>query len=149
MLMSLYKSLRNIGVVILFVGVMLLQPVSGGTGGPYVLEWTTIDGGGGVSSGGAYTLSGTIGQHDAGTVMTGGIFNLTGGFWPGMQGVVCYVNLEHFAQFAEQWLAWPCDGGNDFCKGADLDMLGDVDLEDVRIFADWWLDYCPLDWPFE
>lgn len=46
----------------------------------YSIDWFTIDGGGGTSSGGAYSLSGTIGQPDAG-VMSGGIYTLTGGFW--------------------------------------------------------------------
>lgn len=40
----------------------------------------TVDGGGGGSSGGIYTVSGTTGQPDAGT-MTGGSYGLTGGFW--------------------------------------------------------------------
>ena len=35
------------------------------------------------TTGGDFELSGTIGQPDAGTVMTGGDFQLTGGFWPG------------------------------------------------------------------
>lgn len=48
------------------------------------LDWNTIDGGGGTSSGGSFTLSGTIGQPDAGT-MTGGSFELTGGFWGGVR----------------------------------------------------------------
>jgi hypothetical protein len=48
---------------------------------PFAIDWFTIDGGGGVSSGGAFTLSGTIGQWDAGPIMTGGDFALTGGFW--------------------------------------------------------------------
>jgi len=47
---------------------------------PYAITWWTVDGGGGTSSGGGYTLSGTIGQPDAG-VMTGGNFSLTGGCW--------------------------------------------------------------------
>jgi hypothetical protein len=51
------------------------------SGGPYDLSWYTIDGGGGTSSGGAYTLSGTIGQPDAGGPMTGGSYSLVGGFW--------------------------------------------------------------------
>ena len=51
--------------------------------GGYDLSWNTVDGGGGTSSGGAYELSGTIGQPDAGTTMTGGAFTLAGGFWPG------------------------------------------------------------------
>jgi hypothetical protein len=46
----------------------------------YAIPWWTVDGGGGTSSGGGYTLSGTIGQPDAG-VMSGGDYTLTGGFW--------------------------------------------------------------------
>ena len=46
----------------------------------YAIPWWTVDGGGGTSSGGGYTLSGTIGQPDAG-VMGGGGYTLTGGFW--------------------------------------------------------------------
>ena len=49
----------------------------------YFLDWFTIDGGGGVSSGGNYTLSGTIGQPDAGT-LSGGNYTLEGGFWSGI-----------------------------------------------------------------
>jgi hypothetical protein len=45
-----------------------------------------MDGGGGTSTGGVYSVSGTIGQPDAGT-MSGGPFTLVGGFW----GVVAAV----------------------------------------------------------
>ena len=55
--------------------------VAGQSGGPYDLSWYTIDGGGGTSSGGPYTLSGTIGQPDAGGPLAGGSYTLTGGFW--------------------------------------------------------------------
>ena len=48
----------------------------------YKIDWYTIDGGGGTSSGGAYSLSGTIGQPDAGT-LAGGSYLLAGGFWGG------------------------------------------------------------------
>ena len=48
----------------------------------YSIDWFTIDGGGGTSTGGVYSVSGTVGQPDAGqTPMTGGSFSLTGGFW--------------------------------------------------------------------
>ncbi len=48
----------------------------------YSIDWYTIDGGGGRSTNGQYSLSGTIGQHDASTApMTGGQYSLTGGFW--------------------------------------------------------------------
>jgi hypothetical protein len=46
----------------------------------YAIPWWTVDGGGGTSAGGGYSLTGTIGQPDAG-VMTGGGYSLTGGYW--------------------------------------------------------------------
>jgi hypothetical protein len=45
------------------------------------IDWHKIAGGGGTSTNGPYSLSGTLGQHDAGGPMTGGAFSLTGGFW--------------------------------------------------------------------
>ena len=47
----------------------------------YSIDWYKIAGGGGTSTNGPYSLSGTIGQHDAGGPMTGGNYSLTGGFW--------------------------------------------------------------------
>ena len=47
----------------------------------YSIDWFTIDGGGGTSTGGVYSVSGTIGQHDAGGPMTNGQYSITGGFW--------------------------------------------------------------------
>ncbi|HXJ72420.1 MAG TPA: hypothetical protein VNM37_06190, partial [Candidatus Dormibacteraeota bacterium] len=47
----------------------------------FSIDWFTIDGGGGTSTGGVYSVSGTIGQPDAGLTMSGGNFSLTGGFW--------------------------------------------------------------------
>ena len=49
----------------------------------YAIDWFTIDGGGGTSTGGVYVVSGTIGQPDAGT-MSGGSYSLAGGFWSGI-----------------------------------------------------------------
>ena len=51
----------------------------------YKIDWHTIDGGGGQSSGGAYVLTGTIGQPDA-AWSSGGDYELLGGFWPGGPG---------------------------------------------------------------
>jgi hypothetical protein len=47
----------------------------------YSIDWFKIAGGGGTSSGGQYSVSGTIGQPDAGGPMSGGGYSLTGGFW--------------------------------------------------------------------
>ena len=52
----------------------------------YSIDWYTIDGGGGTSSGGPYILSGTIGQPDAGR-LSGGSFTIDGGFWGGVFAV--------------------------------------------------------------
>jgi hypothetical protein len=55
-------------------------------GQQYSIDWSTVDGGGGTSTGGVYSVSGTIGQPDAGT-MSGGNYSLSGGFW-GLLSVV-------------------------------------------------------------
>ena len=52
----------------------------------YSIDWSTIDGGGATSTGGPmiginYSVSGTIGQPDAGPTMTNGQYSVTGGFW--------------------------------------------------------------------
>lgn len=53
----------------------------------------TIDGGGGTSSGGTFTLSGTIGQPDAGTLSNGSLV-LQGGFWPTAVPPACIGDLN-------------------------------------------------------
>jgi len=47
----------------------------------YSIDWYKIAGGGGTSTGGVYSVSGTIGQHDAGGGLSGGNYVVTGGFW--------------------------------------------------------------------
>lgn len=64
--------------LLLLVSVVLAQ-------GGYDISWFTVDGGGGNSIGGPYTLSGTTGQPDAG-VLSGGAYAVTGGFWVGVAG---------------------------------------------------------------
>src|SRR5262245_29132312 len=73
------------------------------SGGPYTLEWHTIDGGGGRCAGGAFAVHGTIGQPEsggelrsdlptlAGAFESAGsgalaepVYVLRGGFWPGV-----------------------------------------------------------------
>ncbi|MCB0167523.1 MAG: hypothetical protein KDI79_25060 [Anaerolineae bacterium] len=55
----------------------------------------TIDSGGGQSSGGGFTLIGTIGQPEvSSTAMSGGGYTLTGGFWGGSGGNTSLLNSE-------------------------------------------------------
>ena len=60
----------------------------------YSISWWTVDAGGGTSSSvsGIYSLNGTLGQPDAGTVASGGGYMLAGGFWHG--GVVVLPELK-------------------------------------------------------
>ena len=110
--------------------------------GDYDISWYTIDGGGGRSTGGPYTLMGTIGQPDA-AYSSGGNYELLGGFWPG--GPLCFVDFEHFARFAEYWLE---EG-----TGSPADLFVDPDNEvnwlDLRVFVEQWLCYCPTGWPLK
>ena len=82
----------------------------------YSIDWYTVDGGGGTSTGGVYSVSGTIGQHDAGGPMTGGSYSLTGGFWalyavqsPGAPLLRIFMTTTNTAVVA--WLA-PSTGFN-------------------------------------
>ncbi len=60
-----------------------IAPAVAQSGGGYDLTWNTVDAGGYTfSTGGDYSLGGTIGQPDAG-VLTGGDYTLGGGLWGG------------------------------------------------------------------
>ena len=66
----------------LVVAVSFLTSVSRMAAQSYAIDWFTIGGGGGTSTGGVFAVSGTIGQPDANSQpMTNGTFSLTGGFW--------------------------------------------------------------------
>src|SRR5262245_29118294 len=106
------------------------------------INWYTIDGGGATfSTGGPYSLGGTIGQHDAGPTtgpMTGGMFSLTGGFWA--VGLVCTCSgdlngdgqknggdVQAFVNCATLGV------GN--CACADIDGNSVLNAADVAAFA--------------
>ncbi len=107
--------------------------------GQYEISWSTIDGGGGTSSGGDFVLSGTIGQPDAG-VMAGGSYVLSGGFWPGSKW--CFVDLPDLFNFLQDWLKTGAG-----CAG-DLNDDNSVDLVDYNIITTHWLRLCPDSWPW-
>jgi len=59
----------------------MLALVSFAASAQYSIDWFKVSGGGGTSSGGNFSVSGTIGQPDASGALTGGNFSLAGGFW--------------------------------------------------------------------
>ena len=126
-----------------FVLVALTSLMTDAIAQPYSIDWHKVAGGGGTSSNGPYSVSGTIGQHDAGGPMTGGNYSLTGGFWalisavqtPGAptlyishsgttvmvywQAVGGWTNLEQNAQLAATngWsvnTGWTTSGGTNY-----------------------------------
>ena len=131
---TIWKDARR---AVLLVWLLLFSHALAQTDGDYELSWSTIDGGGGTSSGGQYTLTSTIGQPDA-AWSSGGQYELLGGFWPG--GPLCFVDFYSFARFAEHWL-YTGDG-----LVADLDEDNDVDFADLKRLVDEWLYSCPPDW---
>ena len=48
-------------------------------------------------------------------------------------------NFEDFAGFATQWLRTNCTAVNAWCSGADYDRVGNVRIDDLMDFAQWWL----------
>jgi hypothetical protein len=73
------KWLRTL--TILAAATLLTAAARAQSGGGYDLSWWTIDGGITFATGGTFNLSGTAGQPDASSALTGGAFSLTGGFW--------------------------------------------------------------------
>ena len=108
----------------------------------YDLSWSTIDGGGGTSTGGTFSLSGTIGQPDAGAAMTGGTFTVVGGFWSGGSGDVTPVcpedvNTDGMIDVNDLLAVLAAWGG---CPACPEDITGDdlVNVDDLlALLAAW------------
>jgi hypothetical protein len=76
------KRLITITVLVVLSGLWVAVPTLA-QDPDYEIPWWTVDGGGGVSAGGDYSLTGVTGQPDAGGVLSGGEFTVEGGFVPG------------------------------------------------------------------
>lgn len=74
---------RNLHVLLLLLALLLVVPLAlqASSGGPYEIDWFTIDAGGTMSvTGGSFQLQGTAGQPDTGSAAAGP-YALQGGFW--------------------------------------------------------------------
>lgn len=132
--MQLFMYVMLLMTVLLFAGSTVLSS-------DYDLTWHTIDGGGGTSPGGGYTLSGTIGQPDAGA-MSGGDFVLAGGFWTGSTDTptpVCPgdLNGDNVVDVSDLLILLGAWGP---CPGCAADLNGDnvVDVSDLLILLGAW-----------
>ena len=102
---------------------------------PFSVSWYSIDGGGGTSVGGTFELSGTIGQPDAGN-LSGGGFELRGGFWPAMQESTLLgdVNLDSVVNLLDVDPFIDRIATGTFQAEADCNQDGAVNLLDVDAF---------------
>ena len=126
----------NIITIAISVAALLLSAATA-RAQSFDLSWHTIDGGGATfSTGGIFEIGGSIGQPDAG-VLTGGVFQVSGGFWAGGAVDPCSLpgDLDNdrdvdltdlatlLANFGTQSGGTPADG--------DVDGDTDVDLSDL------------------
>ena len=74
---SLAQAGRLFALLLVFAGLLAGQ----GMAQSYPIDWYAIDGGGGTSTNGPYSLTGAIGQAGTGGPMTNAKYSLTGGFW--------------------------------------------------------------------
>jgi len=76
----------------------------------YAINWHTMDGGGGTSTGAVYSVRGTVGQPDAAAPATNGQYSVTGGFWSGMsvlQTPGAPILSIKFIAGGQAQLSWP------------------------------------------
>lgn len=50
------------------------------------------------------------------------------------------VNFADFAVLAFYWQVTDCNKPGGWCEGTDLDIDGDVDLDDLMLFVNYWLE---------
>jgi len=88
----------------------------------YNIAWYKIAGGGGTSSNAPYSITGTIGQHDAGGPMSGGGFSVTGGFWSIISVVQTagLPNLSISRSGASVLVSWPDTGSYTLQQNSNL-----------------------------
>lgn len=120
---------------LMFLGLCGVAPAAAQ---PFDLDWYTIDGGGGLfSAAGTFEVSGTIGQPDAGlTAMTGGTYELSGGFWPGIvAGEDCLgdLNEDGSIDLGDLSILLVHFGAAGEYADGDLNGDGQVDLADLSI----------------
>jgi hypothetical protein len=116
-------------------GVIHNEPVivKGLDDGSYTVEvYATRDAGGVIDSGGADSVSG---------VLTYTLPDFEKDIAVKVKPLCILVGFDDLAAFCEQWLQ---EGPG---LGADLDDSNNVDLKDYSIFAGYWLDCRPADWP--
>ncbi len=103
------------------------------------LNWYSVNGGGGLSTGGDFALMSTIAQPEAGS-MAGGDFALTGGYMAASDPVcACPADMDGSGQRSgndiQAFVACILSTGTN-CGCADLDGDGVFGMTDVTLLVD-------------
>jgi hypothetical protein len=128
--------MKRVLLTVVFIGLFALP-----THAQFDISWHAIAGGAGVSTGGTFELGGTIGQPGGQTdpPMTGGSFELSGGFWPVAQTCYCPGDLNGDGKKdggdIQQFVGCVLAGGAGNCSCADVDETGGTNSSDVSVFV--------------
>ena len=136
-------------------------------GGPYRLNWHTIDGGGGRVSGGAFAIHGTIGQPESGGALrsdmpkftdtleplevgieTEPVYLVRGGFWAGVVEPEIRPRLNIAYVDNRVILTWPIPSPNFVLQqstslGAPNGGWATVPITPVGVGDDWQVNFRP------
>ncbi|HMN40731.1 MAG TPA: GC-type dockerin domain-anchored protein [Phycisphaerales bacterium] len=111
------------------------------------VPFSTVDGGGGTSTGGAYTLTSTIGQPDAGPGTpgaTGGAGasarTIIGGFWSG--GALCRADFNNSGTLEVQDIFDYLNAWLTLDPRADFNGVDAISVQDIFDFLNAWLMGC-------
>jgi hypothetical protein len=72
--------MKKVAIPLIMVLLLLSAVVLASQMAPEI-SWWTVDGGAETSTGDGFSLSGIIGQPDAGPAMTDSTYTVTGGYW--------------------------------------------------------------------
>ena len=84
--------MKKMVALFLLLFLLVVSSLTLAQGNNFSLDWWTVDGGGGMSSNGRYTLQATIGQPDAGE-MDNGRYALLSGYWDSFKQYDIYLPL--------------------------------------------------------
>ncbi len=145
------------GAILLLLGAMLVGPAA--VQAQYTIDWYTFDGGGALfSAAGAYQLSGTIGQPDAG-LANHPTYVVYGGFWSfttpsaclgdgNCDGIINWRDIDFLiAAQNDNTSAWaalfPAPGPSCSIQSLDTNIDGHINWRDIDPFIALMNTTCP------